>query len=165
MRYEDADGCNAWDTRAGTVMLKVPKMRSGHYFPSLLEPRRRAEQALLAVVQEAYVLGVSTRKVETLARALGLDGISKSEVSRICARLDGEIGRWRNRPLTGRYSYLWLDATRVAGIFPNRQAVFRLVGALPMEQQDEWETTRRYFSSESMQPVLKETRAKLMPMA
>jgi transposase-like protein len=100
-----------WDTRAGTVSLEIPRMRAGSYFPSLLEPRRRAEQALLAVVQEAYVLGVSTRKVESLVRSLGMEGISKSEVSRICMELDGEVGEWRSRRLEGRYPYLWLDAT------------------------------------------------------
>jgi len=102
-----------WDTRVGSVPLKIPRLRMSSYFPSLLEPRRRVEQALLSVVQEAYVLGVSTRKVETLVQALGLNGISKSEVSRICGYLDEEVGRWRRRPLNGKYPYLWLDATYV----------------------------------------------------
>lgn len=102
-----------WDTRVGSVPLKIPRLRMSSYFPSLLEPRRRVEQALLSVIQEAYVLGVSTRKVETLVQALGLNGISKSEVSRICGELDGEVNRWRQRPLNGEYPYLWLDATYV----------------------------------------------------
>ena len=102
-----------WDTRAGTVPLRIPRLRMGSYFPSLLEPRRRAERALLAVIQEAYVLGVSTRKMETLVQALGMEGISKSEVSRICGELDEEVNKWRQRPLEGEYPYLWLDATYV----------------------------------------------------
>ena len=102
-----------WDTRAGTVNLNIPRLRSGTYFPSLLEPRRRAEQALLSVVQEAYVLGVSTRKVDKLVKALGMDGISKSEVSRICQELDEGVSQWRNRLLEGAYPYLWLDATYI----------------------------------------------------
>lgn len=102
-----------WDTRAGTVPLRIPRLRMGSYFPSLLEPRRRAERALLAVIQEAYVLGVSTRKMETLVQALGMEGISKSEVSRICGDLDEEVNKWRRRPLEGEYPYLWLDATYV----------------------------------------------------
>jgi transposase-like protein len=102
-----------WDTRVGTVSLEIPKLRQGSYFPSLLEPRRRVEQALLSVIQEAYVLGVSTRKVEGLVRSLGMEGISKSQVSRICQGLDGEVERWRSRPLISRYPYLWLDATYV----------------------------------------------------
>jgi putative transposase len=102
-----------WDTRAGTIPLRIPKLRLGSYFPSLLEPRRRTERALLSVVQEAYVLGVSTRKMETLVRTLGLEGISRSEVSRICGELDEEVKRWRKRPLNGAYPYLWLDATYV----------------------------------------------------
>jgi len=102
-----------WDTRVGSLPLKIPRLRMSSYFPSLLEPRRRVEQALLSVVQEAYVLGVSTRKVETLVQALGLNGISKSEVSRICGELDEEVNRWRRRPLNGEYPYLWLDATYV----------------------------------------------------
>ncbi|EKP95148.1 IS256-like element ISTsu1 family transposase [Thermaerobacter subterraneus] len=99
-----------WDTRVGTIELRIPKLRQGSDFPSLLEPRRRAERALVAVVQEAYVQGVSTRKVDDLVRALGLDGISKSEVSRLCAELDEQMERFRNRPLEGEYPYLWLDA-------------------------------------------------------
>ena len=102
-----------WDTRAGTISLNIPRLRSGTYFPSLLEPRRRTEQALLSVVQEAYVLGVSTRKVDKLVKALGMDGISRSEVSRICQKLDEEVNRWRNRLLEGTYPYLWLDATYI----------------------------------------------------
>lgn len=103
----------SWDTRVGTLPLKIPRLRTSSYFPSLLEPRRRVEQALLSVVQEAYVLGVSTRKVETLVQTFGLNGISKSEVSRICGELDEEVSRWRRRPLDGEYPYLWLDATYV----------------------------------------------------
>jgi len=103
-----------WDTRAGTIGLAVPRVRDGSYFPSLLEPRRRAERAMLAVVQEAYVLGVSTRRVEDLVEALGVEGISKSQVSRICAALDAEVEAFRNRSLVGEaYPYLWLDATYV----------------------------------------------------
>lgn len=103
-----------WDTRAGTISLAIPKVRDGSYFPSLLEPRRRTERALLAVVQEAYLLGVSTRRVDDLVRALGVDGISRSEVSRMCAALDAEVEAFRTRPLTdGAFPYLWLDATHV----------------------------------------------------
>ena len=103
----------AWDTRVGTLELRVPRVRDGGYFPSLLEPRKRAEQALVAVVREAYVQGVSTRRVDELVKALGLDGISKSQVSRLCAALDEEVERFRTRPLVGAYPYLWLDATFV----------------------------------------------------
>jgi transposase-like protein len=102
-----------WDTRVGTISLKIPRVREGSYFPSLLEPRRRVEQALLTVIQEAYVLGVSTRKVEDLVRSLGMEGISKSEVSRICQGIDEEVEKWRHLPLEDRYPYLWLDATYV----------------------------------------------------
>ena len=101
-----------WDTRVGTIDLAIPRVRDGNYFPSLLEPRRRAERALLAVVQEAYVLGVSTRRVDDLVVSLGITGISKSEVSRICAALDAEVETFRNRPLTDTaYPYVFLDAT------------------------------------------------------
>jgi transposase-like protein len=102
-----------WDTRVGTVALRVPRARDGSYFPALLEPRTRAERALVAVVQEAYLAGVSTRRVDDLVKALGLDGISKSQVSRLCAVLDAEVERFRARPLTATYPYIWLDATFV----------------------------------------------------
>ena len=102
-----------WDTRVGTIELQVPWVRDGSFFPSLLEPRRRAEQALTAVVQEAYVHGVSTRRVDALVQALGMQGISKSQVSRLCETLDGEVQRFRNRRLAGRYPYVWLDGTFV----------------------------------------------------
>jgi putative transposase len=102
-----------WDTRVGTVELKVPRVRDSSYFPSLLEPRRRAERALSAVVQEAYVRGVSTRKVDELVKALGMEGISKSQVSRLCEELDEEVARFRDRPLLGPYPYVWVDATYV----------------------------------------------------
>jgi putative transposase len=102
-----------WDTRVGTIELAVPRVRDGSFFPSLLEPRRRAERALLAVVQEAYVQGVSTRRVDELVKALGMAGISKSQVSRLCQDLDAEVARFRARPLAGPYPYVWLDATFV----------------------------------------------------
>jgi putative transposase len=98
-----------WQTRAGTVELQIPKLRRGSYFPSFLEPRRRSEQALLTVIQQAYVCGVSTRRVDQLVESLGLR-VSKSEVSRICALLDDHVEAFRTRPLEGRYPYVFLDA-------------------------------------------------------
>ena len=98
-----------WDTRAGELELQIPKLRQGSYFPSFLEPRKRSEQALLAVVQQAYVLGVSTRRVDQLVERLGLR-ISKSDVSRVCEKLDEHVEAFRTRPLEGRYPYLFLDA-------------------------------------------------------
>ncbi|HEY8803379.1 MAG TPA: IS256 family transposase [Candidatus Dormibacteraeota bacterium] len=102
-----------WDTRVGTIELQVPRVRDGSFFPSLLEPRRRAERALVAVVQEAYIQGVSTRRVDDLVQALGMQGISKSQVSRMCAELDHEVERFRTRKLEGPYPYVWLDGTFV----------------------------------------------------
>jgi putative transposase len=109
--YRNGYRTRTWDTRVGTIELAIPKVRSGTYFPSLLQPRRRAEHALLAVVQEAYIHGVSTRKVDDLMKALGLDGVSKSEVSRICGELDPLVEAFRCRPLLGEHPYVWLDAT------------------------------------------------------
>jgi putative transposase len=100
----------AWDTRVGQLELAIPKLRAGSYFPSFLEPRRRAEQALVAVVQEAYVNGVSTRKVDRLVAQLGLQGMTKDQVSRLCRGLDEQVRVFRERPLEGTYPYLWLDA-------------------------------------------------------
>ena len=102
-----------WDTRVGSIDLQVPRVRDGSFYPALLEPRRRAERALVAVVQEAYVQGVSTRRVDDLVQALGLRGISKSQVSRLCEELDAEVERFRARKLEGPYPYVWLDATFV----------------------------------------------------
>ena len=100
----------AWQTRAGEIELAIPRLRAGSYFPSFLEPRSRSEQALVAVIQEAYVNGVSTRKVERLVTQLGLAGISRSAVSRLCVGLDEQVRLFRERPLEGRYPYLWRDA-------------------------------------------------------
>jgi putative transposase len=99
-----------FDTRVGTIDLAIPKLRAGSYFPVWLEPRRRAEQALVAVVAEAYLKGVSTRKVEDVVQALGIAGMSKSEVSRLCASLDAQVSAFRSRRLDGEYPYLFLDA-------------------------------------------------------
>src|SRR5947199_5212189 len=98
-----------WDTRVGTIELAIPKLRQGSFMPSILEPRRRAEQALVAVVQEAYVNGVSTRKVDRLVEQLGLHSMSKDQVSRLCRGLDAQVAVFRERPLEGAYPYLWLD--------------------------------------------------------
>jgi transposase-like protein len=102
-----------WETRAGTVELRIPKLRKGSYFPGFLEPRRLAEKALTAVIQEAYVQGISTRSVDDLVQALGMNGISKSQVSRLCAEIDEKINAFLDRPLEGEWPYVWLDATYV----------------------------------------------------
>jgi len=103
----------AWETRAGRVDLKVPKLRKGSYFPGFLEPRRTAEKAMAAVIQEAYIQGISTRSVDDLVKALGMSGVSKSQVSRLCEELDERVGAFLNRPLEGDWPYLWIDATYV----------------------------------------------------
>jgi len=102
-----------WETRAGRIDLAIPKLRKGSYFPSFLEPRRTAEKALVAVIQEAYVHGVSTRAVDDLVRAMGGTGVSKSQVSRLCAEIDERVQAFLTRPLEGAWPYLWLDATYV----------------------------------------------------
>ena len=99
-----------WDTRVGTLELAIPKLRQGSYFPSWLEARRRGEQAVVAVVAEAYVQGVSTRKVEALVQSLGIAGISKSEVSRMATSLDAQVNAFRTRRLDAEYPYVWVDA-------------------------------------------------------
>jgi transposase-like protein len=102
-----------WQTRVGTVELRIPKLRRGAYFPAFLEPRRAAEKALTAVIQEAYVQGISTRSVDDLVRAMGMDGVSKSQVSRLCAEIDERVRDFLGRPIEGDWPYLWLDATYV----------------------------------------------------
>ena len=103
----------SWETRAGTVELRIPKLRKGSYFPGFLEPRRMAEKALTAVVQEAYVQGVSTRSVDDLVQAMGMTGISKSQVSRLCGEIDEKVKAFLQRPIEGDWPYLWIDATYV----------------------------------------------------
>jgi putative transposase len=102
-----------WQTRAGTVELRIPKLRKGSYFPGFLEPRRMAEKALTAVIQEAYIQGISTRSVDDLVKALGMDGISKSQVSRLCEDIDERVTAFLERPIEGDWPYLWIDATYV----------------------------------------------------
>src|ERR1700723_912771 len=105
--YRDRD----WETRVGTVELRIPKLRKGSYFPAFLEPRRMAEKALTAVIREAYVQGVSTRSVDDLVKAMGMSGISKSQVSRLCGEIDDKVQSFLNRPLEGDWHFIWLPAT------------------------------------------------------
>ena len=102
-----------WETRAGSVDLRIPKLRKGSYFPGFLEPRRAAEKAMVAVIQEAYVQGVSTRSVDELVKAMGMTGISKSQVSRLCTEIDERVKAFLDRPIAGEWPYLWIDATYV----------------------------------------------------
>jgi putative transposase len=128
-----------WDTRVGSIDLRVPRVRDGSFFLSFLEPRKRAEQALVAVVQEAYVQGVSTRRVDDLVQALGVGGMSKSQVSRLCAELDQEVQLFRTRRLTGGYPYVWLDATFVKVREAGRVVSQAIVIAIGVRQSGERE--------------------------
>jgi len=102
-----------WETRTGAIDLRIPKLRKGSYFPAFLEARRTAEKALAAVIQEAYVQGVSTRSLDELVKAMGMTGISKSQVSRLCAEIDDRVRAFLERPIEGDWPYLWIDATYV----------------------------------------------------
>ncbi|MCW2240958.1 transposase-like protein [Azospirillum canadense] len=109
--YRNGSRPRQLDTRLGTLDLKIPKLRQGSYFPAFLEPRKTAEKALTAVIQEAWIQGVSTRKVDDLVQALGMTGISKSQVSALCQDIDTRVQSFLERPLEGEWPYLWLDAT------------------------------------------------------
>ena len=129
--YRNGHRPKTFDTRVGRLELQIPKLRTGSFFPSLLEPRRRIERALLAVIQEAYVHGVSTRKVDDVVAALGGCSISKSEVSRMCAQLDVELDEFRERPLDdAAFPYIWFDATyekvRQGGRIVSQAVVFAI---------------------------------------
>ena len=111
LNYRNGYRDRTLDTRLGTLALRVPKLRQGSYFPPFLEPRRMTEKALVAVIQEAWIGGVSTRRVDDLVQAMGLSGISKSQVSKLCKEIDERVGAFLERPLEGDWPYLWLDAT------------------------------------------------------
>src|SRR5262244_565827 len=108
-RHDDRD--RTFDTRLGALQLRIPKLRQGSYFPPFLEPRKTAEKALVTVIQEAWLGGVSTRRVDELVQAMGLSGISKSQVSKLCKDIDERVGAFLDRPIAGDWPYLWLDAT------------------------------------------------------
>jgi putative transposase len=111
LNYRNGYRDRTLDTRLGSLQLRIPKLRQGSYFPPFLEPRRTSEKALVAVIQEAWIGGVSTRRVEELAQAMGLSGISKSQVSKLCKDIDERVNAFLGRPLEGEWPYLWLDAT------------------------------------------------------
>src|SRR6187401_1669940 len=111
VNYRNGYRERGWETRVGRIELAIPKLRKGSYFPAFLEPRRTAEKALTAVIQEAYVQGISTRSVDDLVRAMGMEGVSKSQVSRLCEEIDGKVKAFLERPIEGDWPYLWIDAT------------------------------------------------------
>jgi len=111
LNYRNGYRDRSLETRLGTLSLRIPKLRQGSYFPPFLEPRKTAEKALVAVIQEAWIGGVSTRRVDELVQAMGLSGISKSQVSKLCKDIDERVNAFLDRPLDGEWPYLWLDAT------------------------------------------------------
>ena len=111
LNYRNGYRERSLDTRLGSLQLRIPKLRQGSYFPPFLEPRKTTEKALVAVIQEAWIGGVSTRRVDELAQAMGLSGISKSQVSKLCKDIDERVGAFLDRPIEGEWPYLWLDAT------------------------------------------------------
>ena len=111
LNYRNGYRERGWETRVGRIELAIPKLRKGSYFPAFLEPRRTAEKALTAVIQEAYVHGLSTRSVDDLVKAMGGTGVSKSQVSRLCEEIDERVQAFLSRPIEGHWPYLWIDAT------------------------------------------------------
>ena len=153
----------SWETRAGTVALKIPKLRKGSYFPGFLEPRRMVEKALTAVIQEAYIKGVSTRSVDDLVQAMGMSGISKSQVSRLCGEIDDKIESFLDRPLEGDWPYLWLDATyvkvreagRIVSVAVNDQGRREVLGMAigPSEAETFWTDFLRSLARRGLRGV------------
>src|SRR4051794_22521870 len=111
LNYRNGYRDRTFDTRLGPLSLRIPKLRQGSYFPPFLEPRKTSEKALIAVIQEAWIAGVSTRRVDDLVQAMGLTGISKSQVSKLCKDIDERVTAFLNRPIAGEWPYVWLDAT------------------------------------------------------
>ena len=141
--YRDRD----WETRAGTVELRIPKLRKGSYFPGFLEPRRLAEKALTAVIQEAYVQGISTRSVDDLVKAMGMSGISKSQVSRLCEEIDDKVKVFLDRPIEGDWPYLWIDATYLKVRQGGRIVSVAVIIAIGVNTDGRREVLRKLMSS------------------
>src|SRR5947208_12511263 len=146
----------SWETRAGTVELRIPKLRKGSYFPGFLEPRRMAEKALTAVVQEAYVQGVSTRSVDELVKAMGMTGIYKSQVSRLCSELEDKIAAFLDRPLEGEWPYIWLDATYVKARCDGRVVSVAVIVAVGVNGDGRREVLGLAIGTSEAQPFLTE---------
>lgn len=167
--YRNGYRDRAWQTRAGAIDVHIPKLRKGSYFPEFLEPRRAAEKALTAVIQEAYVQGLSTRSVDDLVKAMGMTGISKSQVSRLCAQIDERVNAFLSRPLEGDWPYLWLDATylkvrhngriisvaTIIAVAVNREGRREVLGiaVMPSEAQAFWDEFLRSLADRGLRGV------------
>jgi putative transposase len=155
--YRDGD----WETRAGTVELCIPKLRKGSYFPGFLEPRRMAENALTAVIQEAYVQGISTRSFDDLVKAMGMSGISKSQVGRLCEEIDGKLKAFLKRPLEGDWPYLWIDATHLKVRRGRRFVSVAVIIAIGVNADGRREVLGLEISTSEAEPILTEFLRKL----
>jgi len=167
--YRNGYRDRTWQTRAGAIDVHIPKLRKGSYFPEFLEPRRAAEKALTAVIQEAYVHGLSTRSVDDLVKAMGMTGISKSQVSRLCAQIDERVNAFLSRPLEGDWPYLWLDATylkvrhngriisvaTIIAVAVNREGRREVLGiaVMPSEAQAFWDEFLRSLADRGLRGV------------
>jgi putative transposase len=167
--YRNGYRDRVWQTRAGTIDVHIPKLRKGSYFPEFLEPRRAAEKALTAVIQEAYVQGLSTRSVDDLVKAMGMTGISKSQVSRLCGQIDERVNAFLSRPLEGDWPYLWLDATylkvrhngriisvaTIIAVAVNREGRREVLGiaVMPSEAQAFWDEFLRSLADRGLRGV------------
>ncbi len=150
-----------WETRAGTVELLIPKLRKGSYFPAFLEPRRMAEKALTAVIQEAYVQGISTRSVDDLVKAMGMSGISKSQVSRLCEEIDGKVKAFLERPIEGDWPYIWIDATYVKARRGGRIVSVAIIIAVGVNSDGRREVLGMEIGTSEAEPIWTEFLRKL----